>query len=126
MTNLFSSFTVNTSKCFINFLLPHRRSNWPALFGSLIVPSVLLCVCPVGIKVVHAVDSKAEGMTEEVKRTTGFLQFKQRHKVHHHVITTANTSTCGCDLVPGVGARPRAVPCLRDCAVAIIDLVNFQ
>lgn len=33
---------------------------------------------PVGIKVVHAVDSKAEGMTADVKRTTGFLQFKQR------------------------------------------------
>lgn len=86
----------------------------------------LVVSLPVGIKVVHAVDSKAEGMTADVKRTTGFLQFKQRHKVHHHVITTANTSTCECDLVPGVGARPRAVPCLRDCAVAIIDLVNFQ
>lgn len=81
---------------------------------------------PVGIKVVHAIDSKAEGMTAEVKRTTGFLQFKQRHKVHHHAITTANTSTYRCDPVPCVRARPCAIPCLRDCAVAIIDLANFH
>lgn len=81
---------------------------------------------PVGVKVVHAVDSEAEGMTADVKRTTGFLQFKQRHEVHHHVITTANTSTYRCDLVSGAGARPCAVPCLPDCAVAVIDLANFQ
>lgn len=126
MMILFPSFTVNTSKCFINFLPYHQSSNWPA-FVQLTDCTVHHTVSlPVGIKVVHAIDSKAEGMTADVKRTTGFLQFKQRHEVHHHVITTANSSTYRCDSVPSVRARPCAVLCLRDCAVAIIDLANFE